>query len=467
MSVHNGRLQEFFEAVCGQIRYNCVHKTIINELEDHIEQQKGVFIEKGFDEETALDKTLEQMGDPVVIGKQFNKTYKPQTEWSVLAVTFLLVLCGGVVQFFFSINRPSGADPFIRFLFYAPVGIILAAVAYFFDYTLLGKYSKTVFMILSAACLAGFVFSQRIFGSYAFVYYSTLLFIPVYASVIYGYRNKGYAGILLCGLFYVIPALFCVYAPSLSGLVFLTCSGLILLTFAIVRGFFGVNKTIGLLMVYVPFITVSVLTVLTLDIFQSKRFVSFFNPQADPLGHGFIPMMIRKLIAASKPFGRASLDGFMNHEWLENIMPGWNTDFSLTYIIAKFGLIPGIIVILAFLFLVVKLFIIVFREKNAFGFLLSLACCLALSLQIILYIVFNLGLVSPVGSTLPLISYGVMGFLTNIILIGLFLSVHRRAKLVMDRFKLSEQKQARIFTISDGKLIIDLGWRNDKTVDGG
>lgn len=467
MSVCSDRLHEFFAAVCGQIRYKGVHKTIITELEDHIEQQKKEFIEKGFDEETALSRTLKQMGDPVIIGKQFNKTYKPQAEWSVLTVTLLLMLFGGVVQFFFAKNRPSGADPFVRFLIYAPFGVILAAAAYFFDYTLLGRFPKTVFLVLSAASVAGFIFAQRIFGAYTFVYYSTLLFIPAYAAVIYGFRSKGYSGILICGLFYTIPALFCMFAPELPGLIFLTCSGLILLTFAIVRGYFGCNKTTGLLLVYVPFTTISVTALLTLDIFQSKRFASFYNPQADPLGYGFIFTMVRKLISASKPFGSASLESFLNSASLENMMPGWNTDFSLTYIIAKFGLIPGAIVILAFLFLVVRMFIVVFREKNAFGFLLALACCLALSSQIIFYIMFNLGLVSPLSCILPLISYGGMGFLTNIILIGLFLSVHRRAKLVRDRLKLSGQKQARLFTVSDGKLIIDLGWRGEDTEDRG
>ena len=72
MSEHNKAIQEFLETACSQIRYKSIHKSIINELTDHIEEQKNQYIKEGYNQEEATAKAIEQMGDPVLVGKELD-----------------------------------------------------------------------------------------------------------------------------------------------------------------------------------------------------------------------------------------------------------------------------------------------------------------------------------------------------------------------------------------------------------
>ncbi len=56
MSEHNETIQEFLQTACNQIRYKSVHKSIVNELTDHIEEQKIHYIKLGFSSEDATAK---------------------------------------------------------------------------------------------------------------------------------------------------------------------------------------------------------------------------------------------------------------------------------------------------------------------------------------------------------------------------------------------------------------------------
>jgi hypothetical protein len=111
---------------------------------------------------------------------------------------------------------------------------------------LLGHYSKLVYLLLFATTIAGFLILNRNFGAYRHVYYSALLFIPAFSGIIYGFRNKGYFGIIASGMFYIGAAVLCLLAPSVSSFFFLTASCLIVLTVSVAKGLFGCNRKVGL-----------------------------------------------------------------------------------------------------------------------------------------------------------------------------------------------------------------------------
>jgi len=128
--------------------------------------------------------------------------------------------------------------------------------------------------------------------------------------------------------------------------------------------------------------------------------------------------------------GQAALSGYADHLTLDRILPAWSTDLSLTYIIAKLGYIPGVALVSILLIFIARLLISVLKQKNAYGFLISLAACLALAGQIIIYVLTNIGVMQPMSLPLPLISFGAAWFVANMALLGLLLSVHRRTNLV-------------------------------------
>ncbi|HOP99966.1 MAG TPA: permease prefix domain 1-containing protein [Acetivibrio clariflavus] len=90
MSEHNKARQQFLETACSQTRYKSVHKSIINKLTDHIEEQKSQYIKDGYSKEEATAKAIQQMGNPVLVGKELDKAHRPKIEWSILS---LVVFC--------------------------------------------------------------------------------------------------------------------------------------------------------------------------------------------------------------------------------------------------------------------------------------------------------------------------------------------------------------------------------------
>ena len=459
MQSYNKHVQEFLQSVCKEIRFKSIHKNITKELSDHIEDQKNEYIKQGLAEETAVLKAVEQMGDPIIVGKQIDKANRPKTEWSILSLAAFLVVLGGVVQFFLSGVNANSADMFSHFLLYAPIGIVVFAIIYFFDYTLLGRYSKIAYFILLAISVAGFLGLNKRNGAYTHVYYSVLLFIPAFAGIIYGFKNKGYLGIIFSGLFYAGAAFMCILAPSFSGLLLLTISYLVILTVSIAKGFFGGNKKVSLAIVYIPTLLTFILSILTITLtspYRFERIVNMIKPGHDPSGYGWQYMMIKQLFTSSKPIGKAILDGPIANMRVDQVLPGWATDFSLTYIIARFGYLAGMTIVAIMIILIVRMFVSVLKQKNAYGFLVSFSACLAITGQIILYVLSNIGVIAPLAVILPFISFGAFGFIANMALVGLLLSVYRRTGLVNDKLQ-NVQRSAHLFTLVDGKLIIDLG----------
>ena len=460
MQPYDRSMEDFLDAVCGQVRLKTVHSSIKDELSDHIACLKDEYISEGMDAENASLKALQQMGDPVLIGRQLNQAHSPKIEWSILVLALVLTGIGGFVQFFLSAVSPNNAQAFSNFLIYAPLGIAAFAFTYFFDYMLIGRYSKLVYFSLMAAAILGFFILARIHGAYRHIYYYALLFMPAFSGVIYGLRNKGYFGIIISGIFYTGGAIMCLLAPTFSGLLFITIGCLVILTSAINRGYFGGSKRAGLAIVYIPTLAVTAACISALYGPLARRFSFMMHPEADPNGYGYQHLMVKRLISSSRPLGKAVLDGDMAGMDIHRLLPGWQTDFTLTYVFSSLGYIAGLAIIAVMLLLIIRMFGVAAKQKNAFGFLLSLSCCIAITGQIVFYVLSNTGVIVMDG-ILPFVSYGGTGFAVNMMLTGLLLSAYRRTNLVKDVLK-SGACSSQIFTLADGKLIIDLGIKKQK-----
>jgi len=450
----NKYVKEFLETVCREVRTKSVHKDITEELEAHIEDQKNSYIKEGLDEETATTKAIKQMGDPVLIGKQMDMTHRPKTEWSILIMTAVLVIIAGVVQYLMTKTALGNNDNFIRFLIYVPIGIIAFIIMYFIDYTRLERWSKYVYFSVLIITIASVKFTSPVNGGYNQVYYFYLIITPILAGVICNFRSKGYLGIIYCGLFYIGAYVPCILMPSYSALYILTISSLIIMTVAIEKGFFGGNKKISLVLVYFPTLLMIIIQFLSFGQYRIQRFVHFLKPGLDPSGYGYMPLRIKSLLSGAQPVGRTILARDLAGKSIEWSLPGWNTDFTFTYIIAKFGYIFGIVIGAILIILIIRMFISVIKQKNAFGFIISFSACIAITAEILFYILSNLGLISPITVTLPFISFGASSFILNMGLMGLLLSVYRRTDIISNKLKINVHKK-QIFTFINGKFIID------------
>jgi hypothetical protein len=193
---HHIKVKQYLETICSQIRCKKIHGDIREEIENHIVDQKEAFKAQGFNDETVTLKALEQMGDPIIIGTELDRTHRPKPEWSVITLTILLLAAGTVIRFFTSPQDFNGIELFNKQLFFTIAGIVLMALFYYMDFTILGKYPKTIFLLLAAVTIFLTIVSNPINGKYVYASYLLLLFPISFAGFVYNMRNRGYIGVV-------------------------------------------------------------------------------------------------------------------------------------------------------------------------------------------------------------------------------------------------------------------------------
>ena len=82
-------IKSYLDIVCEQIRYEKAHIIIKKELEEHITDQTDAFIAKGMEQETAIKKAITEMGDPILVGTELDRVYRPKLKWEFILFVFL------------------------------------------------------------------------------------------------------------------------------------------------------------------------------------------------------------------------------------------------------------------------------------------------------------------------------------------------------------------------------------------
>lgn len=446
----------FLSLVCESIKAKNLHKKIRKELNDHIEDQKEAYIKKGMDEDEALIKSIKDMGDPTLVGKELNDAHKPLIEWSVLITTAIFLLISGGMQYIFSTVEPFTnsvqVEYFSGFLIYAPIGIVVFTIAYFIDYTLLKKYSKIFYIFYILLMIAVFNFSPILNGAIYYGPFASLLFVPIFSGLVYNFGKMNYLGILLSGALCMPPIMIALSIPSISTGLVIVISCLVVLTSAIRNGLFRCNTKIGLSLVYIPTIFSSILGFLLIIVrypHRLARFLAIFNLNPDHPGL-YQVKIVRQIINNAKPFGSI----LIHKEPLEKYLPAWNSDYSFAFIIGKLGYVPAIMIGILIFFLLYRLYKISISQNNILGRLVSLGCLSILLLQFVCSILTNIGFYSMIYQVPPFLSYGAMSFTFTMLLLGLILSVHRRSNIVETPLP-KPSFQNNIIHYEDGKLIID------------
>ena len=104
--------RDYLELMTGQIRCKKMCPVIAKEVEDHIEDQKQVFMAEGMKEEEAEKAAVEEMGDPVEVGVEMDQIHRPKMPWKAIFVIALMqILSGMFAAFFLKQNESFGYDP--------------------------------------------------------------------------------------------------------------------------------------------------------------------------------------------------------------------------------------------------------------------------------------------------------------------------------------------------------------------
>ncbi len=163
----------------------------------------------------------------------------------------------------------------------------------------------------------------------------------------------------------------------------------------------------------------------SLEPYQQKRVMAFLGIVNDPRGISYQVIQSKVAIGSGGLFGKGFLHGTQTQL---RFLPEQHTDFIFSVIGEEFGFIGGIIIILLFVFLLVRGVQIATSLKHQFYSLVAIGI-----IGLFLYHYFvNLGMVMGImpvtGLPLPFVSYGGSFLLTSIISVALLLnfSMHRQ-----------------------------------------
>ncbi len=161
--------------------------------------------------------------------------------------------------------------------------------------------------------------------------------------------------------------------------------------------------------------------------YQRDRVLTFLNPESDPLGTGYHIIQSKIAIGSGGLYGKGWLNGTQAH--LE-FLPERTTDFIFAVLAEEFGFTGIMLLLLIYLFIILRGLYIAAQAQDTFSRLLGGA----LILVFFVYLFVNTGMVSGilpvVGVPLPLISYGGTSLVTIMAGFGILMSIHTHRKLL-------------------------------------
>lgn len=157
--------------------------------------------------------------------------------------------------------------------------------------------------------------------------------------------------------------------------------------------------------------------------YQRDRILTFLHIVNDPKGTSY--NAIQSIIAVGsggflgKGFGQGTQSAL-------RFLPERQTDFLFATFSEMFGFVGSLIVIVAFVILLYRLFMLAQSAEDGFSKIFIAGAFSLLSIQFFVNIGMNIGIVPIVGVTLPFMSYGGSSFIANCILLGLVASMGQK-----------------------------------------
>ena len=161
--------------------------------------------------------------------------------------------------------------------------------------------------------------------------------------------------------------------------------------------------------------------------YQQQRICTLLDPARDPLGKGFHIIQGMIAIGSGGVTGVGFMKGTQTH--LEFI-PERTTDFIFAAFSEEFGLVGNLLLIVAFLFLILRGLAIALEAPTLFSRLLAGS----VTMIFFTYAFVNMGMVSGilpvVGVPLPFISYGGTAMVTLGLAVGILMAIANSKRLV-------------------------------------
>lgn len=160
--------------------------------------------------------------------------------------------------------------------------------------------------------------------------------------------------------------------------------------------------------------------------YQRDRIMIFLDPSRDPLGLGYHISQSKIAIGSGGVLGKGFLNGTQSHL---DYLPEGHTDFVFATMAEEWGLIGGVLLILAFFSIIVWGIRVALNAPTRFGKLAAAGLASTLFFYVAINLGMVMGLAPVVGIPLPLVSFGGSAQMTVLICLGILMSIDRQSRV--------------------------------------
>ena len=156
--------------------------------------------------------------------------------------------------------------------------------------------------------------------------------------------------------------------------------------------------------------------------YQRNRILVFLDPESDPLGIGYHISQSKIAIGSGGIFGKGFLNGTQSHL---DYLPEGHTDFALATMMEEWGLVGGVLLIIAFLVIVQWGLSTAMQAQSRFAKLTAAGLAATIFYYVSINMAMVMGMAPVVGVPLPLISNGGSSQMTFMLCLGILMSIDR------------------------------------------
>ena len=360
-----------------------------------------------------------------------------KTDWPLIIVTMCLSVFGIIVIYSATRTLDTNTNVIVQSISFA-IGIGLLVLLQRFDYEQFKNMIKPIYIISVLMLVAVLIFGiTGDWGARSWIRigaigiqpseFAKICFIITFSYHLSMVEEDINKPLVIFGLILhlSVPVLLIMCQPDLgSMLVFLFMFACMLFA-ARLSWKYIVPVALGGV-ISLPFIYKYVL-----NEYQQKRIQVFFNPDLDPLNRGYNVIQSKIAVGSGQLWGKGYLQGTQNQL---GYLPTKYTDFIFSVISEEFGFIGAALVALALFFIIWRCFKTAQLSSNLFGRYICVGTASMLLFHSFENMGMCIGLMPVTGIPLPFVSYGGTSMVTNMIAIGLVLSVayHNKRRSVFD-----------------------------------
>ncbi len=316
---------------------------------------------------------------------------------------------------------------FKRQLLFLVVGLVLMYIMTRIDLDKIKKYTSLIFYVILALLIIvlipgiglvrGGARSWIGIGIFSiqpaeFMKVGLILLLSKYLSEYYEElkKIKNFLSILtlICLIFGII-----LLQPDFgTGLVIVISCFLLLFVSGVPLKYFLILGGIGILGIVALIIT---------EPYRMERILAFLDPWSDPLGSGFQGIQSLFALSPSGIFGLGFNKSMQKHFFL----PEPQNDFIFAIVAEELGLFGSVLLILAYLYILIKAIRIASRIDDSYKSFLALGLGISIFTQVFINISVVIGILPITGITLPIISYGGSSLIITLMSLGLLLNISK------------------------------------------